>query len=171
MLLVNDKKMLENTVVSESTNDRDFTVGTFSNNTAINESRVNVKVWEKCFSERTHRDLSNIVDTVEGRIQNAFLTAIDYVVSPKNELAIRSINASPGRDGTSVTANSERGKHVGIFAFFGNASGINNILHVSNENDETRHTKPDEVNELSVSDTHFDKQAHTHHTICLSIFK
>ena len=52
--------------------------------------------------------MSNIVDTVEDRIQNANLTAIDNIVAPKIELAIRSINASSGRDTTSVSASSER---------------------------------------------------------------
>ena len=34
-----------------------------------------------------------------------------------------------GWDTTSVTANSERGEHVEISAFFENASGNNNVLH------------------------------------------
>ena len=53
--------------------------------------------------------MNNIVDTVEDRIQNAILTAIDNIVAPEIELAIRSINASSGRDATSVSANSEHG--------------------------------------------------------------
>ena len=107
-------------------------------------------------------EMSNIVDTVEDRIQNAVLAAIDSTVAPKIELAIRSINASSGRDATNVAANSGRGKHVGINASFENASGNNNTLGVLNVNDETRHNVPDEVSELSVSETHFDRQAHTH---------
>ena len=152
----------ENIVVNEGTNDRDFTVGTSSNNMAINESTVNVKNLERCFNERIDREMSNIVDTVEDRKQNAFLATIDSIIAPKIELAIRSINASSGRDVTSVAANSERGEHVGINASFENASGNNYILHVSNVNDETRHNIPEEVSELLVSETHFDWQAHTH---------
>ena len=64
---------------------------------------------------------------------------------------------------TSVAANSERREHVGINAFFENASG-NNILGVSNVNDETRHNIPDEVSELSVPETHFDRQPYAHHS-------
>ena len=153
----------ENIVVNEGTNDWDFTVGTPSNNIAINENSVNLKALERCFNERIDRELSNIVDTAEDRIQNAILTAIDNIVAPKIELAIRSTNASSGRDVTNVTANSELGEHVGINASFGNASGNNNTLHVSNVNDETRHNVPDEVSELSVPENHFDRQTHTHH--------
>ena len=155
----------ENIVVEKGTNYRDFNAGTTSNNTAINESTVNVKTLERCFNERIDREMSNIVDTVEDRIQNAILTAIDNIVAPKIELAIRSINASSGRDVTSVSANSERREHVGINASFENASGNNNTLGVSNVNDETRHNIPDEVSDLSVPETHFDRQAHTRHTI------
>ena len=46
--------------------------------------------------------------------------------------------------------------------FFGNASGSNNILHVLNPNDETGNNIPVEVSELSVPETRFDLQTHTH---------
>ena len=154
----------ENVVVNEDTNDRDFTVSNSSNNTTVNESAVNVKTLERCFNERIDKEMSNIVDTVEDRIQNAILTAIDNIVAPKIELAIRSINASSGRDLTSVTANSERGERVGINAFLENVSE-NNTLRVSNVNDETRQNIPDEVNELSVPETHFGRQPHPHHMV------
>ena len=153
----------ENAMVNEGTNDQDLTVSTSNNDSVINESTVNVKTLERCFNERIDREMSNIIDTVEDRIQNAILTAIENIVAPKIELAIRSINASSGRDATSVSANSERREHVGINAFFENASGNNNTLGVSNVNDETRHNNPDEVSELSVPETHFDRQTHTHH--------
>ena len=153
----------ENVVVNEGTNDRYFTVSNSSNNTAVNESTVSVKTLERCFNKRIDREMSNFVDTVEDRIQNAILTAIDNIVAPKIELAIRSINASSGRDATSVIANSERGGRVGINAFFKNASE-NNILHVSNVNDETRQDIPDEVSELSVLEARSDRHPHDPHT-------
>ena len=155
----------ENVVVNEGTNDRDFTVSNSSNNTAVNESAMNVKTLERCFNERIDREMSNIVDTVEDRIQNAILNAIENIVAPKIELAIRSINASSGRDVTSVTADSERGERVGINASFENASENNNTLRVPNVNDETRLNIPDEVSELSVLETRFDRQPQTHHSL------
>ena len=154
----------ENAVVNMGTNDRDFTVSNSSNNTAVNENAMNVKTLERRFNERIDREMSNIVDTVEDRIQNAILTAIENIVAPKIELAIRSINASSGRDVTSVIANSERGERVGINASFENASENNNTLHVPSVSDETRLNIPDEVGELSVPETRFDRQPHTPHT-------
>ena len=153
----------ENIVINEGTNDRDFTVSNSSNNTAVNESVMIVKTLEKCFNDRIDREMSNIVDTVEDTIQNAIFTAIGNIVAPKIELAIRSINASSGRVVTSVTANSERGERVGINASFEKASENNNTLRVPNVNDETRLNIPDEVSELSVPETRFDRQPQTHH--------
>ena len=155
----------ENTVVNEGANDRDFTVGTSNNDSVINGNAMDVKTLERCFNERIDKEMSNIVDTVEDRIQNAILTAIENIVAPKIELAIRSINASSGRDATSVSANSERRERVGINASFENASKNNDTLDVSNVNDETRHNIPDELSELSVPITHFDRQTHTHHMV------
>ena len=79
----------ENIVVNEGTNDRDFTVGTSIYNIANNESAVQVKTLEWCFSEKTDREMSNMVDTVEDWIQNATLTAVVNIVAPNFELAIR----------------------------------------------------------------------------------
>ena len=158
----------ENTVVNGSTDDRDFTVSTSNNDSVVNGNAMSVKTLERCFNERIDREMSIIVNTVEDRIQNAILTAIENIVAPEIELAIRSINASSGRDATSVSANSERRERVGINASFENASKNNDTLDASNVNDETRHNNPDDVSELSVPETHFDRQAHTHHSSDLS---
>ena len=159
----------ESVVVNEGTNDRDFTVGTSNKDSVVNENAVSVKTLERCFNERIDREMNNIVNTVEDRVQNAILTAIENIVAPKIELAIRSINASSGRDTTSVSANSERGERVGINASFENASKNNDTLDVSNVNDETRQNNPDEVSELPASETHFDWQPHTHHTCAFRV--
>ena len=81
----------ENVVVNEGTNDQDFTVGTSNVSSIVDENALNVKTLERCFNERIDREMNNIVETVEDRIQNAILTAIDNIVAPNIELAIRSI--------------------------------------------------------------------------------
>ena len=158
-----------NVVVNEGTNDRNFTVGSSSSNSVVGGDALNMKTLERCFNERIDREMTNIVDTVEDRIQNEIFTATENIVAPEIELAIRSITASFGRDATSVSANSERREHVGISTSFENASGANGTLGVSYVNDETRQNIPDEVSELSVSETRFDRQPQTRHT-CLTQF-
>ena len=152
-----------NTVVNEGTIDRDFTVGTSSNNTVISENMVNVRNLERCFNERIDREMNNVVDTDEIRTQNAILTAIDDIVAPKIELAIRSINASSGQDVTIVATNSECREHAGANASFEDSSGNNNVQEVPNGNDETWNNILDELSELSVPETRFDRQTHKHH--------
>ena len=146
----------ENVVVNEGINDQDFTVGTSNVSPGNNKNAMNVKSLERCFNERIDREMNKIVDTVEDRIQNAILAAIDKIVAAKIELAIRSLNASSGRDVTSVSANSERREHTGINASFENASEINNTIGVTNINDEARRNSQDGVSELSVPGTRFD---------------
>ena len=105
-----------------STVDQDFTVGSSDSNPAVNENFVNVKTLEKCSNETIDKEMSNIVDTIEDRIQNAVLTAMDNFTTPKIVLAIRSINASSGQDATSVMESSKCGEHIRITAPFENVS-------------------------------------------------
>ena len=159
----------ENAVVNGGTNDRDFTVGTSNNDSVVNGNAMSVKTLERCFNESIDREMNNIIDTVEDRIQNAILIAIDNIVAPKIELAIRSKNASSGRDVTSVSANSERKERVRINASFENASRNNDTLDVSNVNDETRHNIPDEVMNCR-SLKHILTGKHTFITVIYSLF-
>ena len=152
-----------NAVVNGGTNDRDFTVGISNDSSVANGNAVSVKILKRCFNERIDREMSNIVDTVEDGIQNAILTAIDNIIAPKIELAIRSIKASSGRVATSVSANWERREHLGINASFENASRNNDTLDVSIVKGETRHNISDEVSGLSVPKTSCDRQPQTHH--------
>ena len=135
----------------------------------INENVVNVKTLGRCFNERIDKERNNIVDRLENRIQNANLTAIDNIVAPVIELAIRAIIASSGRDATNVAAKSERGEHVGINTFFENVSGNQNVQQVTNGNDETRNNFLDKSSALSVPKTRFDRQTHTHHNFIKEI--
>ena len=132
---------------------------------------VNVKTLERCFNERIDRKMGNIVDTVEDKIQKAILTAIVSIITRKNELVIRSLNASSGRDVASDMASSEREEQIGITAPFENVSKRINTLHLLNTNDETRDRIPEELSELSVSNTDFERKPHTHHSAFTFLFK
>ena len=104
--------------------------------------------------------MSNLVETVEDRIQNAILTALDNIVTSRTELAVR---LSSGRDVASVTANSDSGKQIAFVAPRENVSGMDITFCDFNIAAETRGYNLDEISEILVSETHFDGQAHTHH--------
>ena len=142
---------LESARVIECTGSQDFTAGTSCTNLLTNKFMVNVKTLEKCYNDKNGRELSNIVDTVEDRIQNAILMAIDNIIAPKIQLVVRSINGSSGRDMASTRTKSKRKERVGIIATFETASENNIVLHASNMTHETLNTNPDEVNEVLVS--------------------
>ena len=73
----------ENVVVNEGTNDQDFTVGTSNVSSNVDENALNVKTLARCFKERVDREMNNIAETVEDRLQKAILTAIGNIVAPK----------------------------------------------------------------------------------------
>ena len=120
--------------------DQEFTVNKNNGVSTTNEKTVNAQTLERCLTDRIDREMGNTIDTVEEKIQKSILTAIDNIISLKMELAVGSIKASSGRNAASVTANSERGEHTGIAAFFENVSDWNNTFHEINVNDETWET-------------------------------
>ena len=160
-------KRQENTAVYESAGDQDFTVDKPGSSLAANEDLVKMKTLESCFNKKIDKEMDNIVGTVEVRIQNAILTSIDIILTPRSKLAVRLLNASSGRDATNIMANSERGKDIGITAPFENVSEKNITVHVFNTDDGIRNSIPDEVSELLVSGTHCDRQPQTHRSLAV----
>ena len=73
----------ENTPVNEGTSDQEFTVGNSDGDPAVSGTVVNVNTSERCFFEGIDEEMGNIDETVEDRIENAILTAIDGIVSPR----------------------------------------------------------------------------------------
>ena len=158
----------ESATVNEGTGDQDFTVGTSDKDLMTNVNTLILNTLERCFNEKIEREMINNVQTVEEKIRNVILTAIESIVSLKIDLANRSIITSAGQDATSVTPNSERVEHIGITAPSQNVSESNESLHVLNVvnvNDGTQNFFPDKVNELSVPGTPFDRQPHTYHKV------
>ena len=79
----------QNFVVNESTVDHEITVNNTGSIITTNEILVNLKTLERCLNEKIDRESGNIVETVEYRFQNKTLNAIDRIVTPRIELAVR----------------------------------------------------------------------------------
>ena len=153
----------QNFKVKIGTVDQKITANESGNNSTPNEKTVNLQTSERCFNESIDRELVNLVDTVEDTIQNAILTAMDIIIIPRVELALRPMNVSFRQNAAIVMGSSEREEHKVISASFENVSERNNTLYELSTNDESRRNVPGEVIELSVPWTHFDRQSHTHH--------
>ena len=67
---------------------------------------------------------------------------MDNIITPKIELAVRSLNALSGLEVAKVTANSERGKHVGITVAFENVSDGIITFHELNKTDDSVEVQP-----------------------------
>ena len=129
------KNRHENTTVNEGISDQEFTVGNSDGGQTVNENVLKLKTLETSFNRKIYREMGKIFDTIEVRFQNVTLTARVSIIIPKIEkdLAVRSINASPGRDATSVMASSDyKGTHRDTTAHLENVSEKNNTLHMLN---------------------------------------
>ena len=81
------------------------------------------------------------------------------------------MNASSARNATSLMAIPELGEYIRITACYENVCEGNNTLNVLITNEETRNKIPDEVSELSIPETHFVRDSHTHHCFPKRRFK
>ena len=55
---------------------------------------MNLQTLKGNLSDRIDGELGNNVGTVQDRMQNAISTTIDNIITPRIELAVKSINAS-----------------------------------------------------------------------------
>ena len=65
------------------------------------------------FDAKTRKTVHNAVNNVKSRMYDASLTATDNVVSPRNELAVRSISGSSGHGTNSALQNQKRRDFIG----------------------------------------------------------
>ena len=83
----------------EQTENRDNMLrrGTSSDNASnpaqINYPQVDVHTVEENIASKVRSDLDCVMTSVETRVQDALLTAIEYLVIPRVELAMKSANA------------------------------------------------------------------------------
>ena len=91
----------QNVIISGSA-DHKFTANISANISVTNEKTVDVRTYEKCFTDRIDRE--TVFSTVDKKIQKWILTAIDDIITWRVELAVQSMNGSSEWVGASVTA-------------------------------------------------------------------
>ena len=143
--------------------------GTSSDNTnnvtQVNYPQVDMNTVEDNFVSKVRSEVDNVLTTVETRVQDAVLTAIENLVIPRVESAMKSTNEYSGRsfDSNALVA--------GLRIFSGTVEGLQMTASSrissrtdSNKIDETCGSITVEEGDLEVNEKIIDRQSHAHHT-------
>ena len=143
--------------------------GTSSNNIIgpihVNSPKMDMHTLEENFVSKVRSEVDNGMTTVETRIQDAVFTAIENLVVPRVELAMKSANVSSGRsvDGN-VLEPDQRDFSGNIKGLQVTASSRINFRTELNRIDETRGNITVEEVDWLVNERNIDWQTHTHHS-------
>ena len=85
-----------------NTVEENITPNKVNNPAQVNDSQVDVHTLEKNIAHKARSEVDNVMATVETRIQGAILIAIESLVIPMEELALKSVNPSSERDVNSL---------------------------------------------------------------------
>ena len=111
-------------------------------------------------------EVDSVMTRVETRVQDAVLTALENLVIPRVELAMKSVNASSGRRVDSVVLDCDQRDFSGnIEGLQMTASSRVNSHTDLNRIDETRGNIIVERGDLLVNERNIDRQTHTHHRL------
>ena len=114
---------------------------------------------EENIVSKMRSEVDSVMTTVETRVQNVVLTAIENLVIPRVELAMRSANASSGRSVDCYVLELDQGD------FSGNIEGLQMNSHSDlNRIDENRGNITVEGGGLLVNERNIERQTHTHHS-------
>ena len=127
-----------------------------------------VHTIEKRITGRVRSEVYNLMATDEARVHDAKLTALQGIVITRVELAMKSVNASPGRDIDIVVPDPNQ------IDFSGNMEALQ-MTASSRMNSNTELNKVDvtcsivtvEVVDLSVNERNFDRHTHTYHRFAI----
>ena len=143
-----------------------------SNPTQFNYPQVDVHTLEENIVNKVRSEVDNVMTSVETRVQDKVLTAIENLVIPKVELVMKSADALSGRsvDGH-VLESDQRG-------FLGNIEGLRmtassriNSHRDLKRIDETRANIIVEGGDLLVNKKNIDRQTYAHRKISSNSLK
>ena len=135
-----------------------------SNPAQINYPQVDVHTLEENIVSKVQNEVNIVMKSVETRVQDAVLTAIEILVIPRVELAMKPANAHPERsvDGNVLEPDQRD--------FLGNIEGLQmttssriNSHTDLNRIDDTRGNITIEEGDLLVKEKNTDRPTYTHH--------
>ena len=73
------------------------TLNNENNSFQVNGSQVDIHTLERNIANKVRSEVDNVMISVKSTVQDAVLTAIENLVIPRVELAMKSVTASSGR--------------------------------------------------------------------------
>ena len=137
----------------------------------VKGSEVDVHTLEKNIVNKVRSEVDSVMTTVETRVQDAVMTAMENLVIPTVEFAMKSANALSGNGiGSVVLDPDQRDFSVNIEGLQMTASSRINSQTNSNRIGETRDNITVEGSDLLVNKRNFDQQTHSSDCCFLLIF-
>ena len=135
----------------------------------VDNSAHQNQVIENNIDDQITRAVSSVVMTVENCMHDAILTAIDNVVYPRVEMAVKSITGSTGHGTNSEVQNPDRRNFLGNIRNFllMSASSRLDLDNEINRNDETCYNEDFKDDDLPALRPNYDRRTHAHHTFII----
>ena len=156
----------------EQTESRDNALcrGTSSDNASnlaqVNYPQTDVYTLEENIFSKMRSEVDSVMTSVETRVQDAVLTAMEKFLIPRMELAMKSANTfSEWSVGDNVLEPDQRDFLGNIEGLRMSASSRVNSHTDLNRIDETRDNITVEEGDLLVNERNIDRQTHAHHTV------
>ena len=135
-----------------------------NNSIHVNSSQVDMHTRENNIVNKVRCEVDNLMTSVETRVQDAVLTAMENLVNPRVELAMKSVNASSGRGVSNVVMDPDRKAFSGIIENLQRTASSRINSHTDlNRFDETRSNITKEGSDLSVIEKNMHRPTHTYH--------
>ena len=124
------------------------------------------QVKKNNIDDKTERALDNASSNVENRMHDAILKAMDKMVIPRVELALRSITGSSGHGPISEVPNSDRRDFLGngVKTPLMSTSSRLDLDTSQDRNDETFNKEDFEDGNFPASGSNYDRRAQAHHS-------
>ena len=152
---------MENETIEQQTNGHNIDFERIVDSASQNQ------VLGNSIDDKIGKAVDNAVMAIENRMHDASLKAMDTVVIPRVEIAVRSITGSSGHGRNSVVQNPDRRDFTGSKENTPLMSASSRLdLSIDQGGiDETRDIGNFEKGEFPALRSNYDQRAHTHHSI------
>ena len=158
--------------IKENIRCRGTSLDNASNPFQIDYPQVDVHTLEENIVRKVRSEVDDVMISVETGVQVAVLTAIENLVIPRMELAVKSVNVPSERSVDGNVLEPDKKDNLGNTAGLRmtTSRGINSLTDI-NRIDETRGNITVEEGDLLSNEKNIDRQTYAHHSNVPLIFK